>query len=247
MTAADTLLVQLLAESDALFVPVRDWTGTRSRATAQRRSHFVTKGVEWASGAAGEDARKAAQRTLAALDSEGMVSVGRVRGRAMWVRLTDAGEDRARALASLPRLDAGVLSVHAIAARSDRKAKTMDRALVSIVDLAGGHDPHELRAVEDMALPALLRGWICCGSDVAGRVYFWLSVAGWGIAQRPPDVDLPDVDGDPQAIETYDSRIQAALDWLGSAPVVNPMEIGPLPIPVSHAGTPWGGSLRQAR
>lgn len=247
MTASNTLLVQILAESDALFVPVRDWTGTRSRATAQRRSLFVSKGVEWASGAAGEDARKAAQRTLAALDSEGMVSVGRVRGRATWVRLTDAGEDRARALASLPRLDAGVLSVHAIAARSDRKAKTMDRAIVSIIDLAGSRDPHELRAVEDMALPALLRGWVCCGSDIAGRVYFWLPVAGWKIAQRPPDVDLPEVEGDPHAIEIYESRIRTALDWLGSAPVLSPMEIGPLPIPASHAGEPWGGSLRQAR
>lgn len=244
LTPADTLLVELLAEVDSLFVPARRNEGDRRRVAHQRAALYASQGLEWASGQADETARKQAQRTLAELDTAGLVVVTRSKGRATWVRFTDAGEDRARALCDLPRIDSAYLTVDELAEFTRIDARFAEQAFCPETRLArcewdgtADHE-HSFLTAESMALPGIIRGWIGVQAP-SGRAYYWLTAAGWEIAKSKRTAPkLARIKPDPVAWSVYAKRMRAAIASLSTAEPLNQMEIGPLPIIEHHHGLP---------
>ncbi len=249
MNLRTSILVQILADTDALFIPNRSWSRRRVTNIYFGQKNYGRSGVVWSSGAATEADRKAAQRELEALAKERLVRVFRPnRVKTLGVRLTDAGEALARRLCGLPAIECGWWTCHELVrhSKTPSEAKTLDDVWISEVQLAGvdwpreGEDTtafrREMVLVEDMALPAFLRGWITSNSDRHGRVYYALTLAGWEVLDNAPPDDTPDTPVDIEAREAYLARVQYASDRLDTADPEDPKEIGGLPLPVALKG-----------
>ena len=243
------ILVQILADTDALFIPNRSWHRLRPTNIYFGRKNYGRSGVVWSSGAATEADRKAAQRELEALAKERMVRVFRPHHvKTLGVRLTDAAETQVRGWCGLPGIACGWWTCHELARHSKvpGEAKTLDDVWISEVQLAGVEWPREgedttafrreLVLTEDMALPALSRGWIVANSDIHGRVYYALTLAGWEVLDNDPPEDPPDIAVDTEARKMYLDRVQSQLARLGTADPEDPNEIGILPLPVAMKG-----------
>jgi DNA-binding PadR family transcriptional regulator len=242
------ILAGILAETDAIWLPIRSWGDRTSANVGIARAAYPARGVAWASGMCSSREGMAALRDLAALEANGLLVVVRDKGRAVSVRLTDAGDELARALVGIPTLAAGVLTVRELARHCDREPRTMDRLWVPETTLAdhpwGAGDSGPFRIVEQMALPALVRGWVVSNSDMAGRAYYRLTPAGWALADGDAAApDVPTVDFDEDVRGVYGQRLRLALDRLASETPRTTMEIGPLPLPVAFQGMPISHEL----
>lgn len=256
MDLRTSILVQILADSDALFIPNRSWSRPRPTNIYFGQKNYARSGVVWSSGAATEADRKAAQRELEALAKERVVRVFRPhRVKTLGVRLTDAAETQVRALCGLPGIECGWWTCHELARYSKvpGEAKTLDDLWISEVQLAGAEWPREgedttafrreMVLTEDMALPALSRGWIVANSDRHGRVYYALTLAGWGVLDNDPPDAPPDTPVDAEAREMYLDRVQSQLERLDTADPEDPKEIGGLPLPVAMKGVRLASSF----
>ena len=106
MNLEDWALVAILAATDAVFIPSRDPRSLRHRIICERRS---AAGIPWASERVlpglDETARKQVQRALDELTVRNwVVTIQPIATKTLAVRLTDAGDARARALAGLPQI-----------------------------------------------------------------------------------------------------------------------------------------------
>ncbi len=252
MDERTAILVHVLADTDAVWIPSRTWNRPRPTNVYFARLAFAKGGVPWESGGATEADRKAAQRTLETLAKSGAVRVRRPhRVKTLAVKLSDAAEADARRLVGLPGLYSAWLSVQELARHSKRPgaAALLTDVWVSERKLIGDWEPDEYRReavlVEDMLLPALLRNYVGSCSDRDGRVSYALTPAGWAwldAAEQPPADDL---NGQPDraAATFYYDRVRAGLDRLDTAAPPDPKEIGGIPLPVAIAGlklsAPW--------
>ena len=245
MDLKTSILVQVLADTDAVWIPSRTWNRPRPANVYFARRAFAKGGVPWESGGATEADRKAAQRALEALAESGAVQVRRPhRVKTLAVRLADDAEAATRRLVGLPGMYSGWLSAWEVARRSKRpgEASLMTDVWVLERELIGDRPPDEYRReavlVEDMMLPALVRNYVDSCSDGNGRVSYALTPAGWAWldAGREPPAD--DLDGEPDrdAAELYYSRLRAALGRLDTAAPPDPKEIGGIPLPVAIGG-----------
>ena len=71
------ILVDILADTDAVFIPNRYWNSSRPAVICEHRRDYSLAGVPWRSEAPDEAGRKAAQRELEALTVAGMVKTFR--------------------------------------------------------------------------------------------------------------------------------------------------------------------------
>lgn len=239
----------MLAETDAIWLPLRSWLSPAPANRYFARLAFTKDGVRWASGGKTEAERKAVQRDLESLAAVGLVKVKRTRlVKTLAVRLSPAAEARARILCGLPGLYSGWVTVAELARHSKRPgaAKLLTDLWVSEHKLfAAGLTPDERRReavlVEDLALPALTRGYVRANADGEGRVYYCVTPRGWAWLDRgkaPPD--NPDTPHDPDARELYMATISAATSRLDNAEPEAAAEIGGVPLPVALAGLPLG-------
>ena len=221
MDQRTSILVETLAATDAVWLPMRSWSrpGPANRYFARR--DFATQGVPWASGGASETARKSAQRGLEAAVEGGLVTIFRPRRiKALWAKLTAEGEAEARRLAGVPARYSAWVSMGELARHSKRPAAAemmsdvwvSERALLSSPDLGGDELRRELLLVEDLMLPALVAGFVESGSTIRGAVSYAISPRGW----RWLDVcDEPsaDLDGayDPEAAALYARTLKDAF------------------------------------
>ena len=247
-----SILVQVLADTDAVWIPSRTWNRPRPTNVYFARRAFAKGGVPWESGGATEADRKATQRALEALAKSGAVKVRRPhRVKTLAVKLADTAEAEARKLVGLPGMYSGWLSAGEVARHSKRpgEAELMTDVWVSERKLVGERPPDEYRReavlVEEMMLPALVRNYVGSCADGHGRIYYALTPAGcaWLDAGDEPPAD--DLDGEPDrdARAFYYERVRAALDRLDTADPPDPKEIGGIPLPVAIAGlklsAPW--------
>jgi hypothetical protein len=107
MNDADTLMVRILALTDAVWLPMRsrDFVRFETNAVlAELRRDYTVRGLLFKSGEASSRARLEHQHHLEDLAGRGLLQrFGRQKYTR--VRLTDAGEQRARALCGLALLD----------------------------------------------------------------------------------------------------------------------------------------------
>jgi len=116
----DLALLAILAATDAVFIPDRNPSARRA-VKYERRS---APGVPWASEKAlpglDEAARKQVPRALDELSARDLVATFRPRAaKTLFVRLTDVGDERARAMAGLPRVENSLPLVEGIRRRME--------------------------------------------------------------------------------------------------------------------------------
>jgi len=241
------ILVAVLAKGDAAHLPIRNWRAPNPGSVYTARRRFRAVGIPWESGGVDACERQRLSRALAALKRAKLVGVHRVRGsRYPSVKLTDVGDQRARALCGLPGPSFGWATVHRVAelTKPPGKARLLtdvwlsEAALCNAPAAVGYPVGTELSLVESLALPAIVRGWLAVGSDIAGRASYAVTRAGRRVLDaRPPDNDdvaLAAVDR--QARAAYRESLLAELDRLATAAAECSREIGSCPLPVSVDG-----------
>jgi hypothetical protein len=236
------ILIEVLAGQDAVWRPLRkiDWDSTGTPAALYRaRCAFPGAGAPWQSDSAGEADRKRDLRRLERLADAEMVSLFRPAARSIGARLTDAGEALARAVADLPNLDEG----HEWMGRLLRYGPdaSVNECVLYSGDPTANYPPEieeaDLAFLQAALLPALSRGFVTAGSDVAGRVYYSIEPAGIGWARGPaPEMpELPPCDdalADLYVALTRDRRAEYRRQPKRDG------ELGFIPLPVS------GGMIR---
>lgn len=235
MEEQDEVLIRILAMQDAIWRALRsrDWDMSYPAVILEHRNRFSEVGVPWMGSNPTESGRKATQRALEACAYAGLVSLhGKIRRNS--VKLTDAGEWRARALSGLPGLDA-VLSLLQVIA-DQPVIMPSELALVGWTTYQDAPEA-EVRATlagqESMAAPAFCRGWLDAKSDCHGRVYFALTPLGMRVLANPPAMPsgLPRRQ---QACEAfYDAQFGEALVRLRDSQPETIGEIGYIPLSVA--------------
>lgn len=249
MTNHDAILIRVLAMSDAVRLPIRDWSGNAGANRASAIERLDTQGVPFRANATDDAARKAGERELVALATEGLIRSQRLaKAKFPFVRLTPAGEARARALAGLPGRDIGVMILGAVAAKTKRKPKTMNQRWCDEIKLNFGRgwdgdetaaaDLRALAEIELDAMPAVSHGWLEVGSTSQGHVRYRVTQAGWRELDKPtapPNYGKMSAE-DPDAVALYRSTQDAALSELSQARIEVAGEIGPPPLVVADDG-----------
>jgi hypothetical protein len=224
---AKALLVRVLAATDAAWLPIRqaEWDSGPAAIFAARKAYRANRGVIVT--IPGSDAaRKAGEREITALVQAGHLKA-RHRARGRFLRLTDEAEDRLRQLCALPGLWLAFETVR----RHVGPTWTPETALNDGRGWGDGHS-QELAFIEELMLPALIRGIVVSGSTVHGNVYYKLQVASIPSWEEP----VEDVEPDPELARLYYDEVKAARERILAADVGS-LEIGELPLPVG--GVAW--------
>jgi hypothetical protein len=245
------ILTQILADTDAVWLPNRRWSRPRPTNVHFARLAFGKGGVPWESGEPTEAGRKAAQRELEELAKARLVRASRLRRvKTLAVRLSEPADADMRERIGLAGLYSAWLSMHEIARHSRRPPELFTDVYIAERKLIGDKPPETYRReaviVEDMLLPALVRGYVDSNADTQGRVSYMLTPAGWEWLDRgeaPPEDLRDDAPLGRDAATWYAERLQTSLDRLGTADAAEPREIGLLPLPVAVQGLtvsgPW--------
>ena len=260
MHADEQILVRILGETDAIWLPVREFGGSRPCNTYCARRDYAVRGIPWRSGGRDERAREEAQRQLEDIADKGLVKVFRPRrGKILGVRLVEATENRLRNLCGLPSLDCGLSSLAEVARLATTPEAWLSKEILAkyckpgataywvperaLAKVKSG-DPdwkRELMLTEDLALPALARWWLESGADRRGNVAYHVAKRGRAVLADGfefEDGDWIDFPKEPvrEAHAHYIEAVKDALDQLGHAEKREPREIGFLPLPVSGTG-----------
>ncbi len=271
MNLRDAILASILAASDAVWVPNRSWESAR-RCTLiyERRRDFPATGIIWNSDMVG-GSPDAAERTrigreLQSCAADGMVGVFKPKwARASSVRLTERGDDMARALCGLPTLSAAIVTLDRMRAMKDSPlcidagglyyttAGAVGVALLAWVSeivlsdlpwpveiaLPAGHRA-ALVALEEKLLPLLWRAVVVSGCTLRGVVHYAATALADTLEAAPRSADLPDADEGCRAL--YYAGVKAALAQMQTVHPRVPNEIGELPLPESPV-TPRPGAM----
>ena len=167
---------------------------------------------------------------LDGLAAAGLLRVIRRRAvKTVGVILTDAGDAKGRALAGLPSLAQSLSLVEEMA--DAPKAEVAGKRWVSEIHLAGlgcwgetaDADKRKMLVwVEEMALPAMLRGWIESNSDTAGRVWYCLTAAGAKVLEAGDGMSKPNATEDAAARVLYYETAKAELANRGAIRAAGP-------------------------
>lgn len=242
-----TILLELVAAVDAIYRPFRGpWLTDVPAVLGECRRDYPIAGLPWLSGESTEAGRKQAQRDLEELADEGLADVIRAKGRAVGVRLTELGDQTARALAGVPNVDQSFAAL----------LKLVDLRLAKHgVDLYGqfwipetGYtgipwgDPRNdsrgdnlLGKLQARLVPALARGWLDSLSSIQGHGWYSVTPEGIAAAAEPfngqllPALPRPHKHG----YEIYSVAVHDALNKLAKQQPKSAGEIGMIPMPVS--------------
>jgi len=242
MHSTQSLLVSILAKVDAIFSPRRDWSSRQLGPVLYelRATYLSGQGIPWTSGGTDTTARRKHQMILAELEAAGWLKVIRMKARATGVALTDEGDAMARDLASVAGWDAGWCSLQEVARRIDQEGfdadgkRWMPETALAGVKYSDKGAGKEFGLVEELAAPALVRGWLESNSDMKGHAAYAITPAGQDALENPPEAPECDgVEACPELAHFFEQRLRAERTALmGMTPRVQ-MEIGEIPLPVS--------------
>ena len=203
----ETVLVDVLALTDALWTPLRCHTQFRDGASGSimtRRHRFAREGVQLAAGKTGAE-RVQVGRAVGRLVRVGLLQRHRTRTKSLAVSLTCDGDEIARSLCGLSTVAEAfsvMTQMHLIgqtdfAIVEGGHPATERQPLIREIFLIG--EPQYKNDDEEFSLalsslhvslaPALWRGWVSSHYDHAGRVCYHLEDAGWEIGQDEHDAD----------------------------------------------------------
>lgn len=245
------LLIRLLAQTDALFIPLRDPSDPCWSHVWERRGTFHKSGIAWRAGGT-ETARKSAERQLQELAKAKLVRIFRAGGRAVSVKLTPRGDAVGRDLAHLRPIDMAVELVqemHSLRDDPESSADTGDschdndhpwlpETAFTYPDRGVGWGDGNTLALIDvnhrMALPMVL-GWVESLCSTTRHVRYRLLPAGLAVAEgKATPHSLPeDLPGRQEWAETqYDDDRDAARKDLWSLSEYS-NDIGRIPLRAS--------------
>ncbi len=241
MNETDEQLIRILAQTDAIFRPMRaaDWTPPAPSNIWEARQRFSEGGVTSSTGGGGEARRKASQRTVDELASTGLLVLCGDKRR-VGVRLTEAGEVGVRSLCGLPGLDESHRVLRQIielsAKADDGQSLCREFWLWGVSNYSGDTkaDANEAWEISLLLASSLCRGWIESSSDIHGRACYSATKAGRAAAKQPaPSLprELPEW-SEPAGRKYHDETI-AARQRLRSASPTTPGEIGQCPLSAS--------------
>ena len=230
------LLARLLARQDAAFLPYRKNDQPGLNCFNDRMSLHFTTGTPWA-GSKDGSTRKKGERDLKSLEVAGLVKATRQTTRISGSRLTDRGEQMARALVNCSPLNATI----ALVEKLSQLVKTgccWDGKWVQETVPAGVFPDYKKgwhsKLVEQQfeILPALSRGWVTYDTNQDGNAYYAIA--------RPVDaVPLPDLpQADQECCDIYDKTFWAEVEVISHAKPLheNNLCIG---LPCSWPGTAY--------
>ena len=222
---AANVLVRILAGTDSVWLPLRNWNRPIPTNVHEGRELFRLAGVPWTSAATTEAGRKSSQRQLEALADDGRVLVCRPTShRAVCVRLTDQTEAATRALCGMPGMYGAWLAMTKLSELGGHASEfeMTDRSLW----------PHDQIALENMLLPMLNRELVISNSTIHGEVRYSITPAGeqW-LAESSEHADHPGAINN-EAAEVYSNYVVAALNRLETMKPKSTRELGLLPSPV---------------
>ena len=241
----DSILVTILAATDAVFLPDRDpLLRPRHAVIYERRRDFAHSGVPWTSEMVlpGMDdaGRKRVQRALEELALDGQVVTFQPKGaKTLGVRLSDVGEERARALAGLPATGAALALLGQLSdlERTDAAGAFQGHVWLPETALAGvrwgdNERRHALVELEEKLLPGLVRGWIESNCTVHGHCWYRLTDAGRKrIGKTAAASTCPPAKSE-EARRDYYQRVRMEFQALAAAKPECEREIGDVPMPV---------------
>jgi len=250
------LLVAILAQSDAVWLPLRAADAGGRATIYQARLDYTSNGCRWqGDGGAGRD-RTADCRRLAALESAGRLT-RRGKLKTSHVLLSadaDAILRRLCGLASfnqvLPALD--WLACLLVAGHGRPAPGGPWVSECELCETAYDHPKagRILGQLQNDLLPLLAGGLLMSNSDCQGRASYALTAEGDALAQTritsalaDPDAFPPDVPpGNEELTALYYRERAAAREELRTADPDDPAEIGPCPLPCSWPGAAVEGA-----
>jgi hypothetical protein len=255
MKKSEEVLISVLAGCDALWEPHRSWDA--GPVIDERRRLYRSAGLPWAvakviGGVPDTEDRKAVREAVDRLELRDLIDVGNPSGlRTTTTKLTEAGDDRARALVGLCHFaDSWELLQLLYTLREDPRGVDFDgQAWASEVMLTdvewGGEDTAAFADVQCAMLPALCRGYVESTTSIKRHCWYALTGAGVSIAKRgtiPDPGKLPNAR--PDCLALYLDRLQQARRELRAAQPATIGSIGLLPFPVCP---PRRGSRAEAQ
>ena len=251
LTAQDSILISLLAATDAVWLPSREsHSGELNVAVTnayETRKAYRESGVSWSSGGRSEAERKEMQRALEDLSRDGLVTIARPNlSKTLFVKLTDTSYNRLRRQCGLPCRAIGFLMLRLVALYSTRPAKVYQHLFVPETKLNKGRGwgdgfQNELFDVSQRALPALSAGWLDSRSDCQRHVYYWVTTAGWQFlddGSKPTDTES--IKRDSRFELAYYQSLRLERARLFTRTPTDDCELGWLPLPVAHHDMPVG-------
>lgn len=248
---SDRILIGIVAATDAIHWPQRDPSARSWSRFAVARTACRAWGVPWTATAAADHERRAERDALAGLIADDLILRASSPGdRIIRLRLTDAGESRARGLAGLPSLAESFAAMRRLAKLQRTSPEAVCNPSTSPpgwwtreTTVAGKDYPALnrerppfkcLRRVAERLLPMLLRGWIESNSDNAGHVCYRVTDAGLSALPSPPTFTASDAERDDEAVEHYAAAFNRASERIASVDEPSGRgEIGPVPLPSS--------------
>lgn|GEM_PF-1374725 len=259
VTVDDALLCRLAGELWAAFAPWRGpWNGGGAAAAyLARRSFRSGMGLRWRHHGRDRDERDENVEALGRLERHGLLTRRVEKTKVLGVRLFDAGIERACSLAGAPCWSAGREVCQRVAGLDDETATmlhlgtrwTAEWALAGTPanwagcggDELGRANRQILSALEERAIPALVRGWLQSGADLHGRAWYSITSAGRAaLAEAPAEVP-PLIEADEDCALAWREGAHAMQVRLAAAPR-SEREIGLLPLPV-HGGSIGGDDV----
>jgi hypothetical protein len=245
------ILVRVLATTDPVWFAPRNYGGHEPANLFAARQSAPGGIAPPVPPDAGSDAasKMSRSRTMAGLESAGLIVAVRGKGRVTHVRLTDAGEDLARAVAGRPSLaDAVTLSRSILESVPHHLHELTGEKLYAESDIVGipwGGGPTASRAyanLESDLVPALRRGWLVAHSDGSGRAFYSFTADGLTAIAKPVPKKPKATKGKkavPELVALYVTTLRAEAVRLETAVPSTGTEMGELPLSESHGERYW--------
>ncbi len=234
MTPLESATVSILGAQDAIFSPLRDIDRIAGSNFLAARVDFLTRG---GLPIHSQGARQAFARQLEELQRQKLVTVSRQR-RTMFpmVRLSLLAETLARSLCGLPSIAAGWVTVERVAELADAAGREWVPEFVLAkwpgprAVKPGSADMRELVLIEDMALPALARGWIDSNATALRHVCYRVLPAGRNALMETAPADPKKSLFEESALNAYQLSFDVQRHTLMTSEPANQREIGELPL-----------------
>jgi hypothetical protein len=230
-------LMAILAATDAVFVPSRHPLSHAHRVRCERRR---AAGVAWSSAmvipSRSAAARKQAERVLDELVARGWVkTIQPNHAKTLAVQLTDLGDEHARALAGLPRVETTLEVLGQIKKLQvgEEVCEVEGRVWVPETALTGVRWGDNTRRkafveLEEKLLPGLVRHWVRSNCSIQGHCWYTLGdAAPWEIPalRKAPEANV-------NARAEYYLCIHVEIEMHQTAKLECEREIGDIPLPV---------------
>lgn len=234
-------LIQILAQTDALFWPSRDrFVMRQAQVRQERRQAYAESGLVVHGGGTAAD-RQAFGRTLDALQSAGLLTIHRTAGRREGVRLSPLGDTVTRRLCGVATLSDAWWLLGLLAETTDAwNGSFPEHLAIGVEEFTGSPEENEqLQNMRQLLVPLLPVRYVSCTGDGDYPRRYWMSVTDEGraaLAGGVPDRPPASVEYSEEAAEAYDAEWQRYAAELAQAEPERPGDLC-LPIP---CGIGWG-------